>query len=789
MTIVKKMMAVSSLALSALFLLIGCKDTIEEDGGNETEVRDNLEPVRMSDTNLKIVSSTSLEQLLKNGIRLTAKSRLENPPSLEVFTDSSEGTPINWLTELPEGHAVGQRAIFNPPYWYVSSTSGNYDGNIVIEDSPPGFQILRVDSEQPEFELVNTVELDPGLGKLDALFQLQNAGDRRYVATLRNFVTDRYLSSDIFKDGSVWVNDAKIEPTYLDIFYHKAPSGTIEITLSDVTDPESVQLKNTLKIDGKLVGARQIGGSLYLVTAYQAWIDNLYFILGPNEREINESLVAKTSLNSLLPNYSVDNTKKVLFDKCFVPEGVKENSAHVGMLTLIKVDLATTTINSTLCFAGPSIGTSTFADEAFYFSGPIYDTEKRKSAIYKVDLTQEGPQLIASGVIDGSTSLSGLADTQMSEWDKELRVLSSDITHSRYHFYLTHLVQKGGQLEVVSQSQSAEWGLDHDEFQYDIDQLFFVKDQLLIGSRKLNDKTYYKSLNDSDSAQFTELLGAEYVIERVQTIGEDLLLVLGASGDGGAWVGVFHTRDDSPMLIDSISLGADGTSSYVRRPDEVSFFRADDHLRIAFPINLVSTEGFSSVWEYAGLQFLEINGLPSLAAPSGAPHDYSNITIQDAGALKTESEPYDRYFSNHFTDNLSLLNADSAYLYRHSAFWSAAWLFPDGVIGPVTKELNGCGDLNPSVLVTINLPEASEANACDTLVTVDTAVHSYTLEPTDIQSKSCVFSGPPNEAGQLKITGKLEGYKQVGKYVNVQRDRCTSFTEAVSFDLTEQPIF
>lgn len=783
--------------LGFMVAVVGCKST-------ELEQEPNLEDshyfsareisyVSLNEPKLEPVSTDTLEQSLKNGIFMKALGRLDNPTLLEFSMEGAEGMPITWLPNIPAGHKISQRAQLYPPYWFVANSDVNSSSNIDIEPRPPGFQVVKLDDSNHQIELVNEVLLNEQYGALDSLYLAERNDQTPFIITLRNRVVDRYQSSKLFSEQGVMYQGEKIEPTRNDYYFHSAPDSKIELTFTDISVPELSQVGETIVIDGEAISSRKIGNTLYIAAYNEPWVDDLFSIKGVSQRGINEAKLAAVELQELSAFYRKNGETQPLWNNCLGPVNASMNSTAQRVFNLLAIDLESATLTGNVCLLGVMPSSSYFSDDAFYMTTGLSGQETPESAIFKIDLQPNTNPILASGRVPFSAGRLGLANTQISTWGDQVHVFSASYIGSRYRHQLSILKQDAERLEMDKSFPQASWGISGNLFEYGVGSISFVDEHLVISGSSLSDKTFYKSLSAPSDDAFFELLGADYAIRRVQLIEKDLILLMGeklrnSPNGGGIWVGVYHTQDANPVLLDNLYLGSEGTTGYVRRPEEVSFFRDGESLKMSFILNLVENDS----WRYTGLQLIELQGLPNIESHAIEKADYSSVRLVNAGAIKTEAQGHDRYFSGNAFNNRSLINGEDVYLYRHNAFWSGIWGTEDEPAqGPLTKELSVCAQAKmPSVIVDIVLPAAKTHQACSASVTVDSVYYTYTLLPEEDQldPQRCRFSGPPGEMGGLKITAKLEGFKQAGTSVNVHRGICDSKTEHVTIEMSENTV-
>lgn len=210
----------------------------------------------------------------------------------------------------------------------------------------------------------------------------------------------------------------------------------VHLDLIGLANPATPQLQERVRIDGRLIGARQIGNMVYLVTQYTPALapDALPFDAPRADRE---ALISRLTVGDVLPNIRIGNGTPVPLvaeTDCFVQP--KNASPGISVTTMTAIDLTRGMASrSSRCFAGGS--------EALYMSpNSLYLATTRwpmptgaapfpinsVTDIHKFSLGGAGGAVIdyrGSGEVEGHLGW----DTQrrslrMSEFNGDLRVLT-----------------------------------------------------------------------------------------------------------------------------------------------------------------------------------------------------------------------------------------------------------------------------------------------------------------------------------------------------------------------------
>jgi len=209
----------------------------------------------------------------------------------------------------------------------------------------------------------------------------------------------------------------------------------VQLQLVDITDPTRASVKDRVQIDGRLIGSRQIGRMLYLVTSHapQFAVERLPATATAAERE---ATLARMAPEDFLPKWAVNGATArpmVQETQCFVQPA--NASLDLSVTTITAIDLAAPEVGAThRCFVGGS--------EALYMSPTnLYLATLRygvqtmqtrlafapetRTDIHKFAVTGSLIEYRATGQVNGHLGWDReKAPYRMSEHNGDLRVLS-----------------------------------------------------------------------------------------------------------------------------------------------------------------------------------------------------------------------------------------------------------------------------------------------------------------------------------------------------------------------------
>jgi Beta propeller domain len=274
---------------------------------------------------------------------------------------------------------------------------------------------------------------------------------------------DRLL---VLSRGGGWVTPLSAQPAAM---IAPLPTQTT-LTEVNVSDPSHLKVSGTLTIDGAYLDARQIGGSIRLVTS-TSLPEALPFVADSAAK--NEAIVASSRASAWLPSYRLGKRAQRPLVQC---RSVRRPATFsgLGMLTVTTLDLATglKPVDATgimtdgrIVYASPSrlyVTTESWTARPMPAT-PIKSPSDAATQIHAFDISNpDRTRYVGSGTVPGYL----LDQWSLSENDDVLRVVST--TSPAYwsttggRSFVTTLRASGGALQQVGQLG----GLDKDERVY-----------------------------------------------------------------------------------------------------------------------------------------------------------------------------------------------------------------------------------------------------------------------------------------------------------------------------------
>lgn len=633
---------------------------------------------------LVLTNESAFIHHLKNGIRLKLMNGYNGgghwgaqfieisptPPRPSVPEFVSAEDRSSQRNEYVEGIDEADYAKYDGTHWFISRFSKDDGGHNL-----PGIQVVKTNVNTPTIEIVGEFSFDKLWGNPADMYLVQQGDDTTHVAVIRSLEGDVNLALP----GSLL--GGSIDYLGYNSFWYKngLRHGQTRIQLIDVKNPEAPTNDWDIKIDGSLISSKKIGNILYLLTRYDSWVNELDYGRGLYaKKESNEELVAAATATDLLPYFQIGSNKQLLTTQCLLQNGTEGNHGLDNLVYVTAVDLVNKKLISSQCL---NSGVETFymSTEALYLTGTVYNEalEGNKTVIHKFSLGDVGPNYVATGSIPGYLWRSGNAEFRMNEYQGDLRILTSDWGEDVRH-QLFILEENNGDLVTVSTLPNSARPDSIGQPNEEIYSVRFDKERAFVSTFNQSGPLYVLDLSDRldpKSVNEIETLGfATYL----HPINENYMLTLGPGlNERGRFRGIkvelVNISQDSPKVIDTLLLASRfGYSKALDNLHALSLLRVNkDQLRIAMPIDsynaLVQFIPVRSLWQYNGLQLLEVNGLNG-----------TNARLTNAGVITAEkrssSQGYPVYENG---TSRNVLHHDAVFFFYNNSVWAADWNFPD----------------------------------------------------------------------------------------------------------------
>jgi beta propeller domain-containing protein len=446
----------------------------------------------------------------------------------------------------------------------------------------------------------------------------------------------------------------------------------------DVSDPASPALEFDAKIDGVFIESRRIGNVVYIVSRYTPWIQGLeYYVTTAEQQANNQSVLADVLLDDLLPKITINGTTQTLVDpaRCYLPTVGDAGYPVITSVTAVPID--DPAAFTTTCYNAESYGIY-LAENALYFTELRYEsaTTRNQTRIHKFSLAGADLQYKGSVDIRGQVWRGGQADFRMSEYNGDLRVLSSEFDWNNvdsvdHRLYVLRESSTRPALEILSelpnQNRPEKIGKPNEAL-YGVR---FLAERAYAVTFEQIDPLYAIDLTDPADPFIAGELTVTGFSDFLHPVNDDLLLGLGTGENGGIKIELFDVSSISqPLSRGTVLLGGRGSNSPATYDRHAFTYQADVNGidRFTIPANVYSTDN-SYTLSNSGLYLFEIRAkdMPNLAS------------LNSVGAIIPPSDGANLPYINR---DRAFIHDDTVYYIRNELVWAAFWNSPLTVNGP-----------------------------------------------------------------------------------------------------------
>jgi len=596
-----------------------------------------------------------LEQSIKSGF-LAIRSAQEVADSLAAATSGNFTGTYTQEARVDEFDAVR----YNGSHLYVAPRRYFHCCYIATDaigaSSAPerSIRILATDPANGSASLAGTIPLEDGVS-----IQGMYLSDDRMFALTGTSIYGTF--------GGTWADFAIWAPEKLGYRVY------------DVADPANPQLEVDVTIDGVFVESRRIGDTVYIVSRYAPWIAGLdYNVTTVEQQATNQAILDGVSLDELLPKIAVNGVSSTLVapDRCFITNSDTATGYPV-ITSITAVPINNPTNFSTTCYNQEAYG-AYVSENAIYFTEsrasatlPQYNTRIHKFALSNTSISYRGSVDVAGQVWRG-----GQADFRMSEFNGDLRVLSTQFDWSSqdrfdHKLYVLRESSTRPALDIISELPNADRPEAIGKPNEALYGVRFLADRAYVVTFQQIDPLYVIDLQDPGDPFIAGELTVTGVSDFLHLVNDDLLLGLGTGGNGGIKLELFDVSNISqPLSRGSILLGGRGSYSEATYDRHAFTYQPDvDGIdRFTIPADVYASDG-SYLFVESGLFLFEIRDkdLPALASLSSV----GSIVPPRTGS----TIPYvDR--------SRAFIHNDTVYYIRDETVWAASWISPTIVNGP-----------------------------------------------------------------------------------------------------------
>jgi len=660
---------------------------------------DNPDPGIRSGTLVEVTSSDEFDSYLRRGIVASYTPSSQNKQALLSFTESDDvnATPAS-ATQLDYSGTYTLEANvdesdtvkYNGDYLFVAEQNSQLCCTL-LEDTfsdqsgdnfaavAPSIRVLATHPDEPSATLVTSLELPlPAGARISGLYQY----DSILVALATSFSNGDY--------GARWI---------LPQYWQQA---TTNISLFDISDIDTATVSWSASIDGNMVSSRRIGNTLYLITRFSPDLQLQYSgAEGDQIEQNNNDRVSEIELAELLPQITHNDVTSALFSPtdCYINSS-EDVTGYDIITTITAIPLNNPDQFESRCYNGEAQGVYV-AQQSMYIT--YFDWQEGNTQIHKFSLDNNDIEYRGSGEVAGSLSYRLESDFYLSEYDGDLRVISSEWEYSDVVFFadddtananaatdvidevdhrLTILRESSTamELEVVATlpnaSHPAEIGKPNEQL-YGVR---FFKDRAYVVTFERIDPLYILDLSDPLDPVVAGELELPGFSDFLHPVSGNLLLGIGKDVDStgefslvnGIKVELFDVSDPTaPYSLDAVSIGDRGTESQVfsNRHAFTYVELSDNNHRFTLPIDRYiiqqqpPQEGSWGVWQDTGLHLFAIDNIEN---PSAA-------TLTSTGAMIVESKIEDELYYPTQWENRAVIHDEAVFYIYGDAVWSAFW--------------------------------------------------------------------------------------------------------------------
>jgi len=608
---------------------------------------------------LKPVSNPSeLEQSIKSGFSVMQSPQLVADAQAAVAAAASGNFTGTYTQEARVDEFDSVR--YDGSHLYVAPRRYYYccfiAANAITNSTPPerSIRILATDPGNGTASVASTIPLEDGV----SVQGMYVANDRMFALT----------GTSIYGHfGAMWADAAIWAPEKLGY------------RIYDVADATSPQLEFDATIDGVFVESRRIGNTVYIVSRYTPWIDGLdYNVTTAEQQANNQGVLAGVPLDDLLPKITVNGVTRTLVapDRCYIASS--DTAAGYPVITSITaVPIDNPTAFSTTCYNQDAYG-AYVSENAIYFTQfqPSTTDNRHNTRVHKFALFNTSVHYRGSAEIEGQVWRGGQADFRMSEYAGDLRILASQFDWTNedrvdHKLYILRESTTRPELDIVSE-------LPNENRPEEIGK----PNEALYGVRFLGDRAYAVTFEQIDPLYVIDLLNprdpfiaGELTVtgfsDFLHPVNDDLLLGLGAGGNGGVKLELFDVSNIAqPLSRGSATLGGRGSYSEARYDRHAFTYQSDVNGidRFTIPAEIYASDGSYQFVE-SGLFLFEIRDkdMPALSS------------LNSVGSIVP---PRPGIEIPYVSRSRAFIHNDTVYYIRDETVWAASWNSPTVVNGP-----------------------------------------------------------------------------------------------------------
>ncbi|MCC2607857.1 beta-propeller domain-containing protein [Planctobacterium marinum] len=425
-------------------------------------------------------SAASFERYLKNGIYSRSAGNgvdsTDNPPPVPTleFGEGSGDRSFSQTNTAEAGVDEADRIEYNGDFLFIA-TQPVWNGT---QMSSPGVRVMQRNADF-SMSQVNDIAVESDNANINGMYLYQD--NLSVVSSGYPFMTLMDIATtSLFAPHGGWRN-------------------SVEVNFFDVSTPAEASEINEISVDGWLVASRRIGQYVYLVTAYNPYVELPHpYPEDDAQRIANYQYLQSVAMTDLMPDIRVNGVASEMNapEDCYIPEQATEADGYANLITVTRINVNQSQDVQSICM-------STYADISYMSTESLYLAAHLDDgmALHKIDVAEQF-SYAASGEVSGYLwGRDGTPQLRMSEADGYFRIVTSQWTDEGPVHQLSVLQQDADALQLVAQLPNDEQPEAIGKPNEDIYAVRFIQDRAYIVTFERIDPLYVIDLS-SPTAPF-----------------------------------------------------------------------------------------------------------------------------------------------------------------------------------------------------------------------------------------------------------------------------------------------
>lgn len=586
-----------------LFACGGAKDS------ELTREREQLIPPEVNSNNIPSGSLTqstpiNVERFIKNGVYANSVASQVSEPSAasaresDAFTSDAVASDDSFsgTNTIEQGVDEADRVKYDGTYMYIAERGTN----LASEERRNNVRVLKRNDDYT----------------LESLPSLQPSVDFSTISDL--YLHDETVAiAGVNNPPCCFIIDAATS-------VYAPSSNKILLSFFDISDPANGQELTAYTIDGYLNTTRRIGDDLYIVSTYNAYINDLpSYAVTDEEKQANYTAVLETPIEDLMPKLYKDGQTSLLNqpENCYIPAQATNVDGNSQFIHVTKISLTDPNSIESLCLSAYSSLVYMSTDSLYmvasdYFSQSTLQGMSQstpQTIFHKIDLASF--DYVASGAVEGVLGWRGHPGFRMDEAEGQLRIVTTDYNQSPMKHTLHVLNQDGSELTTIATLPNEQSPEAIGKPGEDIYAVRFIDEKAYIVTFEQIDPLYVINLADGSNPFIEGSLEIPGFSSYIHPLDNGYLLGVGQQ------VTLPQLAPQQPdVMIAPITSGM-----------KVSLFDVRDPSNPLEITNIVVPNAYTPVeYEYKALSVLNISGSYQFALPF---HTWSQVIEVDMGTI------------------------------------------------------------------------------------------------------------------------------------------------------------